>query len=171
MSDDELVDVIDLNRCKTGEVCRRGDLGKLHKIFLSVHIWIVNSQNQFLLQKRSLSKKADPGKWSITGGVVDHGESSLQVCLREAFEEIGLQLKETEPELIFQTAEPDDWGSLIDVYLVRKDLDTAQIKIQEEELSDVRWVSSADLQKLIDNDEMSEMVLFALPAVLAKSGC
>ena len=82
MPDDELVDVIDLNRCKTGEVCRRGDLRRLHKNFLSVHIWIVNSQNQFLVQKRSLSQKADPGKWSITGGVVDYGESSLGfVCV------------------------------------------------------------------------------------------
>lgn len=57
MPDDELVDVIDFNRCKIGEVCRREDLRRLHKNFLSVRIWIVNSQNQFLVQKRSLITK------------------------------------------------------------------------------------------------------------------
>lgn len=89
----------------------------------------------------------------------------------EIFEEIGIKLKETEVELIFQFQNPDDWGSLIDVYWVRKDINIAQIKIQKEELSEVRWVSRQELQKLIDINEMSEMVLFALNVVCARSGC
>lgn len=91
--------------------------------------------------------------------------------MREIFEEIGIKLKETEVELIFQFQNPDDWGSLIDVYWVRRDISLVQIKIQKEELSEVKWVSRLELQNMVNHNEMSEMVLFALPAVCARSGC
>ena len=57
-----------------------------------VHIWIINSKGEFLLQRRSEMKKHFPNMWSVTSGCVhsdgwtprSDGNSGLKrkMCLR-----------------------------------------------------------------------------------------
>lgn len=62
--------------------------GKLHPV---VHLQIFNSKGDIYLQKRSLNKDLQPGKWdSAVGGHVDPGETIEQALLRETAEELNI---------------------------------------------------------------------------------
>jgi len=62
--------------------------GFLHQV---VHLHIINSEDQLFLQKRSLTKHIQPGKWdTAVGGHVQSGENIEAALKREAEEELGL---------------------------------------------------------------------------------
>lgn len=56
-----------------------------------IHIHIVDRFGRIYLQKRSMKKDIQPGKWdTAVGGHVSYGESILEAVFREASEELGL---------------------------------------------------------------------------------
>jgi isopentenyl-diphosphate delta-isomerase type 1 len=74
-------------------------LGLLHR---AVHVFVFNSRGEVFLQKRSMSKDREPGKWdSSTSGHVDSGEYYDACAVRELREEIGLIVPKT-PERLFK---------------------------------------------------------------------
>jgi isopentenyldiphosphate isomerase/intracellular septation protein A len=63
--------------------------GLLHQV---VHLHVINSEDQIFLQKRSLTKHIQPGKWdTAVGGHVQSGENIESALKREAEEELGLE--------------------------------------------------------------------------------
>ena len=67
--------------------CHRGEK-LLHPV---VHLHVLNTQKHVYLQKRSLKKLVQPGKWdTAVGGHISVGESLETALKREAREEIGL---------------------------------------------------------------------------------
>ncbi len=70
----------------TRKECHNGSM-LLHPV---VHLHIVLKGKGIYLQKRSMSKDIQPGKWDTSvGGHVDFGESVEDALLREAREELG----------------------------------------------------------------------------------
>ncbi len=62
--------------------------GKLHPV---IHLHIINSKGEIYLQKRSMHKDTQPGKWDTSvGGHVDLGETIEQALLRETAEELNI---------------------------------------------------------------------------------
>lgn len=54
-----------------------------------VHIHIIDRFSRIYLQKRSMRKDIQPGKWdTAVGGHVSYGEGILEAVYREAFEEL-----------------------------------------------------------------------------------
>lgn len=63
-------------------------------IHRSVHVLVISPEGRLLLQKRSLSKDTQPGKWDTSvGGHVGFGQSYEEAARREAEEELGIELK------------------------------------------------------------------------------
>jgi isopentenyldiphosphate isomerase len=61
----------------------------MHRV---VHVLVWNQQGKFFLQKRSVTKDIQPGKWDTSvGGHLDPGESLDQAAQRELSEEMGIQ--------------------------------------------------------------------------------
>lgn len=57
-----------------------------------VHLHIIDRYSRLYLQKRSMKKDIQPGKWdTAVGGHVDYGESILEALFREAYEELGFR--------------------------------------------------------------------------------
>ena len=64
-----------------------GGAKPLHPV---VHLHIIDRFGRLYLQKRSLRKDIQPGKWdTAVGGHVDYGESIIEALFREASEELG----------------------------------------------------------------------------------
>jgi isopentenyldiphosphate isomerase len=75
-----------------GPVLRSLVHGNPALIHRSVHILVVSPEGRLLLQKRSLRKDTQPGKWDTSvGGHVGFGQSYEEAALREAEEELGLR--------------------------------------------------------------------------------
>ena len=48
----------------------------------------------------------------------------------------------------------------VDVWLVRKNIDIKKLKLQEEEVEEVKWVSKEEIEKMIKNNETTPNVDF-----------
>lgn len=69
-------------------VCHSGKM-LLHPV---VHVHVLNYQGHLFLQKRSMNKDTQPGKWdTAVGGHISFGESLEEALQREVKEEIGLE--------------------------------------------------------------------------------
>ncbi len=53
---------------------------------------IIISKDKILLAKRSSTLSEEPNKWENMGGSIDEGESPSEAILREAKEELGIEL-------------------------------------------------------------------------------
>ena len=72
----------------TREYCHSG-AKPLHPV---VHIHIIDRFSRIYLQKRSIHKQIQPGKWdTAVGGHVSFGEDFHEAAYREASEELGLE--------------------------------------------------------------------------------
>ena len=71
----------------TRQYCHGGSK-PLHPV---IHIHIIDRYGRIYLQKRSMKKDIQPGKWdTAVGGHVSYGETLLEAVFREASEELGL---------------------------------------------------------------------------------
>ena len=138
-------DLYDINRNLTGEYIYKGEPVPPHRYIIVVLSFIQNSKGEFLIQKRSAEKN---GKYALTGGHPKSGETSLQGMLTEIKEEIGLTLLPTELDLIFFGRE-DLSQVFFDVYYAKKDFNICDLALQKEEVESVRWLSLAEIEKLI----------------------
>lgn len=67
--------------------CHSGSM-LLHPV---VHLHIFDTQGRLYLQRRSLNKDIQPGKWdTAVGGHIDYGESVKEALRREVREELGI---------------------------------------------------------------------------------
>ena len=87
----EWIPVVDANGFVVGrstrEYCHSG-AKPLHPV---IHIHIIDRFGRIYLQKRSMKKDIQPGKWdTAVGGHVSYGEMILEAVYREASEELGL---------------------------------------------------------------------------------
>lgn len=74
-----------------------GNPDLMHRV---VHVLVINSDGQILLQKRSQSKDVAPGRWDTSvGGHVGVGEDLLLSSKREMHEELGIT--GPEPEYLY----------------------------------------------------------------------
>ena len=107
--------------------------GQWHR---SVHVWLVNDNNEMLLAHRCKEKTFFADCWDCAfAGHVGAGESSVASALREGEEEIGLKLKEEELEYLFTFKDKLVWkdkisNEFVDVFLVRKNVELTELVYQ-----------------------------------------
>ena len=86
----EYIDVVDEKNNPTGKVKEKQQAHEDGNFHRTAHVWIINSKNELLLQKRSASKKTHPNYWDISGaGHIRAGESVIDGAIRELKEELG----------------------------------------------------------------------------------
>jgi isopentenyldiphosphate isomerase len=75
----------------TGKATRRECHNGSKLLHPVVHLHVFNEAGELYLQKRSMSKDIEPGKWDTSvGGHVNYGESVESALFREAREELGI---------------------------------------------------------------------------------
>ncbi len=146
----ELRDLYDANKKVTGLTFVKGEQVPKGFYYLIVAIYIQNSKGEFLIQKRV---KRKGGKWATTAGHPKAGETSLEGLFTEVDEEIGINLRNDQPVLI-ETWNKND--QFFDIYYLKKDIDLKDIKIQKEEVDDVKWVTIDEIKDMKECDEFHE---------------
>lgn len=148
----ELIEIIDENRiseCYSEEQ----DQKCIHK---EICVFVINQQNQILLQKRSANKKSYPNKWALLTGHVEEQERFKDAALREIKEEIGIEIKEEElyPFAKRKYITSEDHYELTYFFYVTCSLQKEAFTIQEEELSEVKWFNISDvINRVNEHDE------------------
>ena len=149
---DELLDVVNDNDEVIG-VKRRGEIhaeGLMHR---AVHILLFNSQGELFLQKRSLSKDEQPGKWdSSAAGHVDTGEAYLDCACREIDEELGIVVDQPLQALFKLPATRYTGNEHCMIYRYCFD---GQLVLQADEIDDGEWVDPATMdRRVVDEDPL-----------------
>ena len=73
---------------------------------------------------------------------MDSGEESYQGAIREAKEELGIELNPKDVELLISFKREHDF---VDVFIAKNNSNIKDIKNQESEVSESRWVNLLEL--------------------------
>lgn len=131
-------------------VCHSEDPGVYHK---PVWIWIINHNNEVLVQKRAACKKNNPNKWDMpSAGHVVAGETIIEGAIRETYEELGVKTNEEDYEFICEHID-DRTYEIAQVYLLYLDLKLDEFKLQKKEVAEVKWLSFEEFKKLFYSEE------------------
>lgn len=103
-----------------------------------VTVITINSKKELLLTKRALTKSYG-GEWETTAGSVLEHETEPVAAARELMEETGIVCREEDliPLGILETTDRKAW---MYGYALRKDVAIEDIRLQEGETIDARWV-------------------------------
>jgi isopentenyldiphosphate isomerase len=143
----EYVDILadDLTIIKT---CLKSEAHKNGWLHPTVHIWFYTDSGEILIQKRAEDKKSFPDLWDVSvAGHIETGEEAIISAIREIKEEIGLSV--TPDQLLkigifkekFEHSEKFKDNEIHHIYLCRLITDIRSLKIQKEELSEIRLIS------------------------------
>ncbi|MEW8972122.1 MAG: bifunctional NUDIX hydrolase family protein/GNAT family N-acetyltransferase [Mesobacillus sp.] len=147
----ELWNIYDQYRHMTDRIHERGQEMKAGDYHLVVHVWIVNDDGQFLIQRRQPWKIGFPNMWDCSAaGSAVMGDDSEQAAIREVKEEIGIDLEIEKGERIFTVRFSQGFD---DIWLVRQNVAIEELQLQEEEVSEARWASEEEIKEMVENGE------------------
>ncbi len=155
----ELIDVLDENGNRTGEILTREEIhkkGLFHKI---VVIAIIDVKGNILMQQRSKKRLTNPEKWDVTAaGHVSSGQTSTEAVIRETLEEVGIKVNEKELEYIltYKNKKIVDENyidnQIFDCYIVKRDqINLKDVKIQESEVEQVKLCNKKQFNEIIES--------------------
>lgn len=143
----EYIDILNENGEFTGKKATRSEVHKYGYWHRAVLILLINSKKEILLQRRSANKEKNPNMWDLScAGHLSSGDTSLLGAMREFEEELGIKADKENMKLIYTLRKshiPKEGfieNEIQDVYLYKADIDISSIKIQKEEVSEVKFV-------------------------------
>jgi len=155
---EEMYDVMDEAGKNTGQVLPWRVVHDRELWHGTVHIWIINSKREILMQFRGPNKKLLPNCWdSSVAGHVSAGESPRSTAIREIAEEIGLKVNTSELEEVGSLTEQLNYvtGGVHKehetVFIIRKDLNIRKLKIQKSEIAKVKWFTSYEIEDILSS--------------------
>ena len=160
----ELLQLFDENKNMLNESIERDRKKEVEqgKYFMIILLFIENNNNKFLIQKTSVNRKSE---YATTGGHVTFGDTALKTVIKEAKEELGLDLKESEIKEI-ETVK-GKYG-YISIYYCNKEIDIDKLTIQEEEVESLHWMSIDEINELIKKENFRKSNIIPLQKVLEK---
>lgn len=155
----EYIDILNENGELTGEKATRSDVHKYGYWHKAIIILLINSKGEILLQKRAPNKEKHPNMWDIScAGHLSCGDTSILGAMREFKEELGIKPSKQNMKLIYTIKKsymPKEGfieNEIQDVYLYVADIDVNSIKMQEEEVSEVKFIPFETYVKEILNN-------------------
>jgi isopentenyldiphosphate isomerase len=139
---DELFDIVDEQDQVIGQALRSACHGNPALVHRVAHVLVFDRGDRLLLQKRSMNKDIQPGRWDTSvGGHLDPGESYLMAARREMREELGIEgipLTWLYASKIRNEIESEN----VSTYLARYD---GEVHFAADEIDEVRFWSAAEI--------------------------
>ena len=164
----ELIDVLDENGVKTGEVLSREEIHKKGLWHRAIVVAIINEKNEVLLQQRADNKEKNAGMWDISvAGHISNGQDALSAAAREINEEVSISLgynvdiKSFRYMFSYRTQQKysEDFieNQFYDLFILRKEnLSIENIKMQESEVKSIKFVDINELTKMREEKTIVE---------------
>lgn len=151
----ELWDLYTENRELTGRTHIRGEAIPAGCFHLVVHVWIRNSKGEYLISQRAGNRPTFPLMWECVGGSVTVGEDSLTGAIREAKEEVGVDLDPKQGRVLF-TRTRKHFGDIMDVWLFGYDGPLMLEQATTDEVAQCAWMNPGEIRKLWDTGKLVE---------------
>ena len=152
----EIWDLYNENRELLGKDHIRGKQLPIDRYHLVVHVWIRNSRGEYLISQRSANRPTYPLMWECVGGSVVKGEDSLLGAIREAKEEIGVDLLPENGQVLFtktrKIIEGKIFNDIMDVWLFEYDGEVDLGNATTDEVVQVAWMNREQIKELFDAD-------------------
>lgn len=145
---DEMFPIVDEHGNVTGQATRKECHSGSKLLHPVVHLHILNTEKDALyLQKRSMNKDIQPGKWdTAVGGHVDFGEN-IQIALhRESREELGLT-DFTPTHLISYVFESSIERELVNTFYTTVNPAATEFVIDYNEISEGRFWKISEIEQ------------------------
>ena len=117
-------------------------------------IWITNSKGDILMAQRAFTKKHSPGRWgAAVVGTVDEGEDYLDNAVKEAQEEICLNI---DPAVL--TKGPHQKicqpyrNFFCQWYFYTTDIPVENLTRKEDEVAEIRWMTRDAVQEMVETE-------------------
>lgn len=128
---------------------------------LIAHALIQNKEGEILIIKRCLVERGKTnfqgGMWDITGGTVEHLEFPSNAAIREAKEEVGLEVEID--NILYEKSNFDAQKNTIFttlIYKCKKD-NYMEVTLDYEEHDDYKWVTAKEILDMDDKILVSYM--------------
>lgn len=159
---EEMIDVLDENGIKTGEVLTRKEVHKKGIWHRVIVVAIIDDKNQVLMQQRSYNKDTNPGKWDVSvAGHISDGQTSIEAAIREVEEEVGIHLCNKDLQYIFTVKsesipkENHIARHFYDFYIAKiNKIDIGAITLQESEVENAKLVNKEEFKYMIEHENM-----------------
>lgn len=150
---DELLDLVDENNNVIAVMERTKVFAQGFKNFRLAIILIRDMHDNHFVVRRAYDKPQYPGALCHVGGCVQSGETFEQGFLRELHEETGIDATHMNYSLRgYLNPFVENCNGYAAVYEVT--VDDRNIQYNQEDFAEVFWLSSAEIKKLLEGDEM-----------------
>ena len=154
----EKLDVLNERGEFTGIIETREECHKKGLWHRCVYAFVIDKDSNILLQKRSANKKLWPNLWDVTvGGHVDSGEFGRQALIRECKEELGIDICDKDIKYLVGSCSKTTKGKITnnqfnECYLITKNIDISKVKLQEEEVAEIKFFTKEEVLERINNN-------------------
>lgn len=145
----EMMDVYSAQKIRQPKIHQRDISMAAGDYRFVVTVLVFNSKNELLIQKRQSTKHSWPDYWDYSAsGAVSAGEEIYLAAERELMEETGVKVSLKDVPSRMTVAFNEGWD---EIYFVTKDVAADEIKIQTEEVAEVRWVREEEYLQLVED--------------------
>ena len=153
----EIIDLYNKNKEKLNKTfIRHQDTLLKDEYYLLETCWIINYENKILLTRRSFNK-SHPGIWEATTGHVKTGETDLEGIQREIREEINLEINKKDFVFIKSYIKKN---AIHDVWLAKVNVSINDIKIDNKEVIDAKFVTIDEFNTMLKNGKIIESLSY-----------
>lgn len=124
---------------------------------LSCFVWIINDNDEILIQQRLATAKKCPNMWETTSGGAIAGDDAVAGTLRELEEELGIKAHKNDLKFIGSYTRINDF---VEVFLLKSNIDIRELRLQEDEVQNVKWVDIPTFESMIKNGEACDTGYF-----------
>lgn len=152
---DELLHLVDENDNVIGSHLRGSDSYLLKKNFRVVNAFIENSKGELWIPRRAAHKKLFPLALDVSiGGHVTYGESYDEALIKEASEEVNLDLKKIPYKFLgYLNPHKYNLSAFMKVYLVKTDLVP---DYNPDDFIEYFWLKPSDVLNKINNGDLAK---------------